>query len=168
MIPDQMKTDIIRILKRQLDGSFEMIEQAISLCPEDVWDKGEGNTVPIWEQVYHALFFVNVWLKDWRKKREYPEFHIKEALALEKVTGRRISRDQMKGYMVEVTRKTESFFASITPGSLEEESEEWGKMWTVADRILGQIRHVQHHMGYINAILRMKGTATVPWIGYNE
>jgi hypothetical protein len=162
------KADMLRIMKRQLDGSFEMLEQAIALCPQDVWDKGGDNTVPIWEYVYHALFYVNVWLKDWTKEREYPEFHVQEALALEKVTGRRISRDQMKKYLAEVTGKTESFFASAAPESLEEESENWGKRWTVADRILGQIRHVQHHVGYINAILRMKGTTTVGWIGYNE
>jgi hypothetical protein len=162
------KADMLRIMKRQLDGSFAMLGQAISLCPEDIWDKGGDNTAPIWEHVYHALFYVSVWLKDWKKQREYPEFHVQEALALEKVTGRRISRDQMNRYLTEVTRKTESFFASVAPGSLEEESEEWGKRWTIADRILGQIRHVQHHVGYINAILRMMRNIPVHWIGYNE
>jgi hypothetical protein len=162
------KADMVSIMKRQLDGSLEMLEQAISHCPEDAWDTGSGTMAPIWEHAYHALFFLNVWLKDWRSERTYPRFHVKEALALEKVTGTRISRDQMKSYMVEVMGKTESFFASIEPGSLEEESEQWGKKWSVADRILGQIRHVQHHVGYINAALRTMGKAPVPWIGYNE
>lgn len=111
---------------------------------------------------------MNVWPKDWKKQREYPEFHIQEALRLEKVTGRMISQEQMKGYFAEVTRTTELFFASIAPGSLEAESEKWGKRWTIGDRILGQLRHIQHHEGYINAILRMMGNTPVGWIGYNE
>ncbi len=164
---DMEKANMVGIMKRQLDGSLEMLEKALELCPLHLWNRSDMSA-PVWQHFYHALFFVNVWLKDWTRDPELPSFHVKEALDLKKTPGRLITKEQMKTYLDDVRSGSESFFKALAPDSLEQESENWGKLWTGADRIMAQIRHVQHHVGYINAILRMNEATPAQWIGYNE
>jgi len=155
------------ILKRQLDCSLEMLAKAIELCPDDVWSDQAGHA-PVWEQLYHALFWFNAWLRDWAKPIEYPEFHIKEALEIKRRVGSLIDRRQMLSYLAKVRADYEAFMAGVDDGALLGAQEAFGRSWTVVDRILGQVRHVQHHVGYVNAILSTARGVRVHWIGYGE
>ena len=122
----------------------------------------------MWEQVYHALFWFNAWLRDWSKPIAYPEFHVKEALDIKRRNGAVISRGQMLGYLAKVRADYEAFAAGVTPASLLDREEAWGAKWSAADRLLGQVRHIQHHVGYLNAILSTTHRVHVGWIGYGE
>jgi hypothetical protein len=155
------------ILKRQLDCSLEMLVQAIELCPDDAW-ADDSVRAPVWEQVYHTLFWFNAWLRDWSKPIEYPEFHIKEALDIKRRSGLLIDRRQMTGYLAKVRAEYEAFMVGLDDASLLAEEKAFGRKWTMADRLLGQVRHIQHHVGYLNAILSTTRGVRVHWIGYGE
>jgi len=155
------------ILKRQLDCSLEMLAKAVELCPDDAWADDAGHA-PVWEQVYHALYWFNAWLRDWSKPIERPEFHIEEALEIKRRSGSLVDRGQMAGYLAKVRAEYESFMAGVTDAGLLASQKAFGRSWTVADRILGQVRHIQHHAGYLNAILSTTRGVRVRWIGYGE
>ncbi len=155
------------ILKRQLDCSLEMLVKAIELCPDDAW-ADDSVHAPVWEQVYHTLFWFNAWLRDWSKPIEYPEFHIKEALDIKRRSGSLIDRRQMTGHLAKVRADYEAFMVGLDDASLLAEEKAFGRKWTMADRLLGQVRHIQHHVGYLNAILSTTRGVRVHWIGYGE
>jgi hypothetical protein len=155
------------ILKRQLDCSLEMLAKAVEQCPDGAWTDEAGHA-PAWEQVYHALFWFNAWLRDWAKPIEYPEFHIKEALDLKRRAGTVIDRRQTLGYLAKVRADYEAFMAGVDDAGLLNAASAFGRRWTTADRILGQVRHIQHHVGYLNAILGTTRGRPVHWIGYGE
>jgi len=155
------------VLKRQLDSSLDMLAKAIELCPDDAWADDKGHA-PVWEQVYHALFWFNAWLRDWSKPIEYPEFHIEEALEIKRRTGSQIDRRQMAGYLAKVRADYEAFLNGTTDENLLAAEKAFGRTWTRADRILGQVRHIQHHVGYLNAIMSTTHGVRVRWIGYGE
>ncbi len=155
------------ILKRQLDCSLEMLAKAIELCPDDAWTD-EARHAPVWEQIYHALFWFNAWLRDWEKPIEFPEFHIEEALEIKRRTGKTIDRRQILDYLAKVRADYETFMANVDDAGLLSTTTAFGRPWTKADRILGQVRHIQHHVGYLNAVLSASRGVRVHWIGYGE
>ena len=155
------------ILERQLDCSLEMLAKAIELCTDDAWADEAGHA-PVWEQVYHALFWFNAWLRNWEKPIEYPEFHIAEALDIKRRAGKTIDRSQVLAYLAKVRTEYEAFMAGVSDAGLLGVTTAFGRPWTTADRILGQVRHIQHHVGYLNAVLSARRSVPVPWIGYGE
>jgi hypothetical protein len=162
-----METTLTSILKRQLDCSIEMLAKAIEMCPDDAW-ADEAAHAPAWEQIYHALFWFNAWLRDWSKPIEEPEFHIKEALDIKHRSGSLIDRRQMAGYLAKVRADYTTFMVGVTDANLLDAESAFGRKWTMADRLLGQVRHIQHHVGYLNAILSTNRGVRVRWIGYGE
>ena len=79
-----------------------------------------------------------------------------------------ITQAQMQAYRAKVFSDCESFLGTITPELLTQETEAFRKEWTVADRILIQTRHIQHHVGTMHSILKRKTGSTPHWIGFNE
>jgi hypothetical protein len=144
-----------------------MLAKAIELCPDDAWADDSGHA-PVWEQVYHALFWFNAWLRDWQKPIEYPEFHIAEALDIKRRAGKTIDRSQILAYLAKVSADYEAFMTGVDDAGLLDTATAFGRQWTTADRILGQVRHIQHHVGYLNAILSASRGVRVHWVGYGE
>lgn len=158
---------ITEILRRQLKPTLQMLSNAIRTCPDEIWGATDENA-PLWQQAYHTLFWLNAWLRDWGQKLEYPYFHTREALDMTRGASPVITRAQIEEYMDKVFSDCEAFLEAITPESLTQETEAFGKKWTVADRILMQIRHVQHHVGSMHSVLRRKAGTAPQWIGFNE
>jgi hypothetical protein len=155
------------ILRRNLRPTLDMLSNAVHSCPDDVWDAAD-ETAPIWQQAYHTLFWLNAWLRDWNREFEPPAFHSDAARDLVRGAVPALSRSQIEGYMGQVYSGCEAYLDSISPDSLTEETEAFGQKWTLADRIVGQIRHVQHHVGSMHSILKRKSGKTPGWLGFNE
>jgi DinB family protein len=100
---------------------------------------------------------------------EPPSFHTCDALLesgmLPTVP---LSREQVEGYLDQVYARCAAFFDGLTPDTLTRESVFLGKMWTVEDRILTQLRHVQHHVGHMNGLLKRVSGSAPGWLGFNE
>jgi len=161
--------DFVVSLRRQLDSCIAMLGSCIDACSDALWDARPGGP-PVWEQLYHTLFWLDAWLRDWSTPLEYPPFHVKEALDMqgELAAGTAISRPEMRQYFDKVVADCESYLSTLTSESVLEPREAFGKQWTPLDRTLGQIRHIQHHVGYLNAALRAGGCTPVPWVGFQE
>jgi len=158
---------VVEILHRHLTPTFQMLSNAIRTCPEEIWSAADEG-VPLWQQFYHTLFWLDAWARDWDKEFEYPTFHSDEARDLTPGASPVITKAQMEEYMAKVFSDCETLLETVTPELLTRETEAFGKQWTIADRILGQIRHVQHHVGTMHAALK-RGTSHTPhWVGFNE
>jgi len=158
---------IVKILRRQFEPTLEMLRRAIQECPDEVWD-AQDEEAPFWQQAYHTLFWLDLWLSDPHEEFEPPSFHIRDAVALVKTPCQSFSREQIEGYLEEVYAKCGKFLDGLTLDALDQESTILGKTWTVADRLLGQLRHVQHHVGYMNGLLRRQTGSAPGWVGFNE
>jgi uncharacterized damage-inducible protein DinB len=155
---------LINILRRQLEKSIAMLHDIIKQCPDDIWVVDDG-IAPIWQQAYHSIFSLNAWVRDLSQPFDGPSFHNSEAQAMVKDAAPIITREQMAGYLQLVQGECNRFLDSLTPELLSEEEEVRGRKWTPADRIIGQIRHVQHHIGAMHSALRRHGNLSLRWIG---
>ena len=92
----------------------------------------------------------------------------REALDLTPGASPVITKAQMQEYMAKVFSDCEALLETVTPELLTQETKAFGKQWTIADRILGQIRHVQHHVGTMHTILKRETGHAPHWVGFNE
>jgi uncharacterized damage-inducible protein DinB len=159
---------MVDVLRRHLEPTLDMLGQTISACPDALWDaRDEGP--PFWQYAYHALVGLDFWLSDSLRAFAFPAFHTREALIESGETPQEaLPREQIEAYREQVVAKSRALLDRLTPEALTEEAEFAGNAWTAADRILVQIRHVQHHVGQLNAMLKRNAVETPGWVGYNE
>ncbi len=56
-----MTTDIRAVIASQYSAALAMLEQAVTLCPEAVWDDRKSGANPAWHVAYHALFYTHLY-----------------------------------------------------------------------------------------------------------
>jgi len=144
-----------------------MLRDAIGQCSNSEWTLAGANA-PVWQQVYHATFWLNAWARDWATPFKKPTFHTDQTLEQRNGAFPVITREQMQDYLNKVESECISFLDGLTDDTLVAAEEAFGQTWTPADRIMSQIRHVQHHVGKICAQIR-EATGTPPkWRAFNE
>ena len=149
-MPEETTTlSMTEMLRRQITSGIEMLQNVIEQSSDDLWTLHGGNST-IWEQVYHATFWLNAWARDWSTPFEKPAFHSDQALELESGASPMITREQMQDYLDKAKRECLSFLDSLADDTLLIEQHNN----TPAGRILGQIQHVQHHVGIIHSQIK--------------
>ena len=161
--------DCKEIIRSQYQASIEMLKQAISQCPESLWNSPDDKT-PFWHIAYHALFFAHLYLQStekdftpWSKHRaEYQaigplpepphrmpkieEPYSKEDL-LEYLD---ICRQQVDEKMEQVDLHSESGFSWLPFSKLELQ--------------VYNIRHIQQHTGELMERLGSREKIDVHWV----
>jgi len=61
MIDDRQLADS---LLKQYRAALERLEQAVRLCPPEVWDARRENEPPFWQVAMHVLFYAHLYLCD--------------------------------------------------------------------------------------------------------
>jgi hypothetical protein len=158
---------ISAMLRRHWEPTAEMLRRAIEACPEEVWTQADGN-LPVWEHAFHAVMWMDAWLRVAGEKFEPAPFHCDAAVAMKPEAGPVVSREQMREYLKTVVTRRARFMEELTDAVLLEHDGVMGDRFTRADRLLGQIRHVQHHVGCMSAILRRRTGTGVDWVGWGE
>jgi uncharacterized damage-inducible protein DinB len=115
------------------------------------------------------LIGVDFWLSDSPRAFAFPAFHTREALIESGETSKEaMPQEQIGAYREQVVAKSPVLLNRLTSEALLKETEFVGNLWTTADRILVQIRHLQHHVGQMNTILKRNAVDTPGWVGFNE
>jgi hypothetical protein len=138
------------ILWRQFGAVIEMLESSIMICPESFWDKKD-----FWYSAYHTIF----WL-DYYSTAEPDVFSPPKPFSLSEFDPKGIlpervySKEELLAYL-EYSRE-KAFF--LIDGLNEETSKERfinkKKNYSRVEIIIYNMRHVQHHVGQLNLLLR--------------
>ena len=160
--------DIVSILRRQMSPTLTMLGRVLEACPDELWAEDDGG-IPVWQEAYHSLVGVFFWLRDdMSAPFEFPPFHNEDAGMMVKGAGPPIPRELILDYHRQACRRCEEVFDGLTPGKLTEQVCLNGINFTLADRILSQIRHVQHHTGCMYSLLRRRLGEGPDWAGFGE
>ena len=157
----------VKIIKRSFDPSMEMLQGVVDNCPEDLWfDDSIG--FPFWQQIWHVLFFVDVWLReDYTRGVPYRVFEKDLPEDLAKRSDDHLTQAEAREYLARLKDKTERFFSQLDDDKLLAPIVE-GRPNTYLDTILGQIRHIQYHVGHSNCLLKSREADTSRWVAFNE
>lgn len=154
-----METNLRAILKAHFCSTISMIDDLIESCPKDVWTSSENL---VWKHVFHAICGIEFWFRTGDMKFAEPLIRNDVTPDFDKHTSDYATKKEMKEYLNRNISFAQDFFASLTEDSLSEPADVYKKI-TKLDVILMQIRHIQHHVGYCNSVIKNNGGTPAQW-----
>jgi hypothetical protein len=150
-----METAFKESLWKQFGASIDMLENALKACPDELWDK-------FWYRVYHTLFFLDYYITP--EPENYlppPPFTLAELEYPVKMPERVYDKEELLSYLQHCRQKCHDLITVITP---EMRWVDDSRDYSITEILLYNMRHVQHHTGQLNLILR-QGNKDVPdWV----
>jgi hypothetical protein len=156
-----MSTSLIR---RHFERTLEMLGNAIDECPDDAWD-APGEHIAIWQHAYHSLMGLDVWIRYPDEPFVAPPFHSRAGADLVKNGDAVMSRDEISGYRDTVFARCRNLLVHLTPEELNQVVEFRGIRTSLVDRMLEQLRHIQHHVGSMHTQLKRTTGKAPAWVG---
>ncbi|OLE51190.1 MAG: hypothetical protein AUG51_24460 [Acidobacteria bacterium 13_1_20CM_3_53_8] len=152
------------ILWRQFGASIDMLENAIAACPEELWND-RSRQPEFWYVVYHTLFWLDFYLSDSVEEFAPPApFTLDEMNPAGLMPERVYTKEELQNYLTHGRNKCREVIASLKDEKAPQRCRpEWPDM-TIAELMLDNMRHVQHHTAQLNLILRQTTDSAPRWI----
>ncbi len=148
-------------LWKQFGASIDMLENAIVSCPENHWNTDRK----FWYNAYHCLFFLDYYLT--LSPRHFAPPHPFTLSEFEDSMPERVySRSELLSYLNSCRKKCHGLIHDLTIDQLEDR---WmntsGTMdYSIFEILLYNMRHVQHHVGQLNLMLRISINKAPNWV----
>jgi hypothetical protein len=156
------------VLWRQFGAAIDMLENAITACPEPVWS--DRAAVPeYWYTAYHTLFWLDFYLSAPVEDFRPPEpFGLEEMDPAGVLPPRVYSQAELLTYLEHGRNRCRSVIAGLDDaGGDRELAFGWGRM-TRLELLLYNMRHVQHHAAQMNLLLRQGVDDAPRWVGITK
>jgi hypothetical protein len=142
---------------RQFGAAIDMLENALNACPESAWDK-------VWYVAYHTLFFLDLYLSESPDGFAPPPPFDAGELEPDILPSRMFTRDELLNYVAHGRDKCRAVVMAMTEKRARNRC---GIPWldiTGAELIFYNLRHVQHHTGQLNLLLRQNVDSAPGWV----
>jgi hypothetical protein len=177
----------------QFGAAIDMLENAVSVCPEDLWsgpareqDGGLSGTETYWYVAVHALYFLDVYLDESEEGFVPPAPFIREGerasptapmgrysralVDWARLDGLRLperpyTKEQVLDYLAHGRDKCRTTIATMSD---EVAAAPCGFPWlrlSHGELLLYNMRHVQHHAAQLNLLLRQGVNSAPHWVG---
>ena len=152
--------ELKEILWKQFGASIDMLESSILVCPESFWDKKD-----FWYSVYHTIFWI-----DYYSSTDPDTFSPPEPFTLSELDPKGVSPERvyLKKELLEYLEYSSNKVFFLIDGLNEETSKERfitkRKNYNRIEMILYNMRHVQHHVGQLNFLLRQNEDVAGQWV----
>ena len=151
-------------LWRQFGAAIEMLENAVVTCPEALW--GDRSRRPeFWHVAYHTLFWLDLYL--WGSPEGFAPpapFTLNELDPEAKSSEPLYTKEQLLPYLEHCRAECRAKLEELTE---EEAARRCGFTWhemSAGELFLYNLRHVQHHAGQLNVLLRQEVDAAPRWV----
>ena len=156
----------------QFGAAIDMLENAITACPDEVWSDpsrrpewSKNDIVGYWYLVFHTLFWLDYYLSDQTKGFQPPApFTLDEMDPAGLLPDRPYSKEQLGRYLEHCRRKCREAIEALDEKRAFETKCSTRPDLTVAELLLYNMRHVQHHTAQLNLILRQKIDSAPTWV----
>ena len=159
-----MDTATKEIIWRQFGAAIDMLENAMRACPDSVW-YDRSRTPEFWYVAFHTLFFIDLYLSDTDAGFTPPSpFTLDEMDPAGIMPERPHTQEDLFAYLDHARGKCRRTIAALTP---EKAGQRCGFAWldlSVGELLLYTMRHVQHHAGQLNMILRQATDSAPRWV----
>jgi DinB superfamily len=146
----------------QFGASLDMLENAIKMCPNDLWD----TPTDFWYQSYHCVFWTDYYLSLEPDSFVPPKPFTFSEFDLSGIKpDRTYTKTEVLDYLQHCREKA---FKMISELSSEQLLKRWineYKDYTLLEILLYNMRHVQHHAAKLNMCLREKFDNAPNWVG---
>jgi len=166
---DQGDVDMESLLREitwgQFGAAIDTLERAVNACPEGLW--GDRSKQPeYWYTVYHTLFWLDYHLSETETGFTPPEpFGLEEMDPAGLLPPRVYTKAEMLAYLGHGRRKCRARIAGLTAEGARRHCGFERRDMSVAELLLYNMRHVQHHAAQLYLILRRETDSTPGWVG---
>jgi uncharacterized damage-inducible protein DinB len=149
---------------QQFGAAIDMIENAMQACPDELW--GDRSQRPeFWYLVYHTLFFLDLYLSESDKGfAPPPPFTLEEMDPEGGLPERPYTREELQTYLEHGRNKCRATLEGLSEEKAQQRCGFWWLDVSVAELMLYNMRHVQHHAAQLNLILRQKTDSAPRWV----
>ncbi len=149
---------------RQLGAALAMLDAAMADCPDALWDDGSGWR-SFWYIASHALFWLDLHLHGTAEGFRPPQpFGLEELDPAGVLPPRTFTNAELRGYADHCRRRIAEVTAGLTEAATARRCRfPWGEV-PYAELLLYAMRHVQHHAGQLNLLLRQRTDVTPRWV----
>lgn len=158
-----MASNFKEIIWHQFGAAIDMLDNAIKACPDGLWD-AQTEERPFWYVVYHTLFWLDFYLSGTGEGfKPPPPFGLEELDPAGVLPERPYTKDELRTYLKHGRNKCRVTIESMT----DEKAYRLFKFGRVdlsfAELLLYNMRHVQHHAGQLNLVLRQTIDSAPGW-----
>ena len=148
----------------QFGAAIDMLENAMTDCPEPLWSDRQRNP-EFWHVAFHTLFFLDLYLTGELEGFTPPApFTLDELNPAGILPERPYSKAELQAYLDHCRRKARATLAALTAERSQERCRfKWLEM-SFSELLLYNMRHVQHHAGQLNLILRQQTDSAPRWV----
>jgi len=159
-----MDSGLKKSVWQQFGAAIDMLENAMRACPDDLWSD-RTQRPEFWYVAFHTIFFLDLYLSDSDVGFVPPSpFTLDEMDERGLLPDRVYTKDELGAYLEHGRNKCRVTIEAMTQ---EKGSRRCGFEWldlSVAEMLLYNMRHVQHHAGQLNLILRQKVDSAPRWV----
>ncbi|HEX7880498.1 MAG TPA: DinB family protein [Candidatus Eisenbacteria bacterium] len=156
------------LLWRQFGAAIDMLGNAITACPDDVWSD-RTRRPEYWYTAYHTLFWLDLYLHGPVEGfRPLPPFGLEELDPAGVLPDRVYTRSELMTYLEHGRERCREAVAGLdAEGAARPLRFGWGHT-TYLELLLYNMRHVQHHAAQLNLILRQSVDDAPRWVGITK
>ena len=148
----------------QFGAAMKMLENAIVACPETLW--GDRTRKPeFWYVAFHTLFYLDFYLSGTPEGFQPPAPFTRDELDPSGIMPDRVyAKAELLEYLRHCREKCRKTIDVLTDLEAAKSCNfEWLKA-TIGELLLYNMRHVEHHVGQLNLILRQNDAAVPRWV----
>jgi DinB superfamily len=156
-----MESVVKEALWNQFGASIDMLENAILKCPDKLWYNGSK----FWYKAYHCIFWTDYYLTlEPKQFLPPPGYSLSEFDPSGVMPERVYSKDELLSYLRHCREKCHSLISKLT---FETATARWVndyKNYSIIEILIYNVRHIQHHTGQLNMILRQAINDAPGWV----
>jgi len=162
-----------QILWGQLGAALDMLENAMLACPDELWSDPSNKpewvskgVVGFWYVAYHTLFFLDLQLSGGVVEGFAPPapFDLKELDPAGLLPDRPYTKDDLRAYVDHCRKKCRDTLAAMTDEKANRPCRWFTFDLSFAELMVHGMRHVQHHTGQLNLMLRQHVNSAPRWV----
>lgn len=159
-----MDTTWRAILWQQLGATIDMLENAVIACPDELWSD-RSQQPEFWYVTYHTLFWLDLYLSGSVEGFAPPAPFTLDELDPEGLLPEQpYTKEELRAYLDHGRAKCRAVIEALTEETARRHHHfRWGDPNSV-ELLLYNMRHVQHHAGQLNLILRQKTDSAPRWV----
>ena len=158
--------DLLTESRNPLSEAIDTLELAILACPESMWQDDSLQPQP-WYLAYHTLFWLDFRLSDLMEETTFapPQpFTVSEFDDAGLMPERVYSREELLAYLAHGRERCRTRLRELTLPEARRMIRCAPRELSVAEWLLYNLRHVQHHAAQLNLLLRQHVDSSPRWV----
>ena len=152
-------------LWQQFGAAIDMLDNAIFACPDNVWSDDTPQP-QFWYIAFHTILILDLYLSETADGFVPPAPFTLSEIDPAGVDPEPYAREELRRYLRHARDKCRTTIEAMTD---EHAARHCHFPWldiSAADLLLYNMRHVQHHTGQLNLILRQRTDSAPLWVRF--